>query len=211
VREGNNIVKTKLTFLLLPALAAVGFAQEGSAPKNELAFGLGGVPALSRSDTPSVDAGSGVAFQVNYGRLFLHSHKAALYGEINFLASPLRGVSSPVTSATRDFASLYVTPGIRVKLLPDSRISPYGVIGGGYADYEQSTTQIDGRPNPASRQLARGVFDFGAGVDVRVWRFVALRGEARDYFTGSPEFNISSISGGQHNVAVTGAFVLRWH
>jgi hypothetical protein len=47
-----------------------------------------------------------------------------------------------------------------------------------------------------TRELARGAFDFGAGVDVRVWRFVALRGEARDLYTGSPGYNVAAISGG---------------
>ena len=202
-------MKTIFTLFLLPA--ALCLAQEDTAHKNEIAFGLGGIPTLSRSDSPSLDAGSGVAFQVNYGRRFLGGDKWALYGEINFLASPLREVSSSVTTATHDFASLYLTPGIRVKFRPSSRISPYAVVGGGYADYEQSFTRIDGRPNQASRQLARGVFDFGAGVDVRVWRFVALRGEARDFYTGAPDYNIASISGGQHNVVATGGFVLRWH
>ena len=204
-------MKARFTLLLMPVMAAVCLAQEESSQKNELAFGLGGIPAVSRSDTPSLDAGSGVAFQVNYGRRFLSGNKAALYGEINFTASPLREVSSSITTATHDYASLYLTPGIRVKFFPASRFAPYVVVGGGYADYEQSTRRIDGRPNPASRELGRGVFDFGAGVDVRVWRFVALRGEARDFFTGSPGYNIATISGGQHNVVATGAFVLRWH
>ena len=61
-------------------------------------------------------------------------------------------------------------------------ISFYALVGGGYADYAQSTTRIDGQPNSVSRKLARGVFDFGAGVEVRVSRFVALRGEARDFY-----------------------------
>lgn len=123
-----------------------------------------------------------MALQVNYGRRLLNHHKVALYGEITFLASPLRGVSTPVPTAAHDFASLYITPGIRVKFLPTSRISPYALVGGGYADYAQSTTRIDGQPNSVSRKLARGVFDFGAGVEVRVWPFVALRGEARDFY-----------------------------
>jgi opacity protein-like surface antigen len=199
----------KFALLLLPA--AFCLAQESAAPKNELAFGLGGIPALSRSDSPRLDAGSGVAFQVNYGRRIVNGNTVALYGEINVIANPLRDVSTAITTSTHDFASLYVTPGIRVKFRPASRISPYAVVGGGYADYEQSLTRIDGRPNPAPRELARGVFDFGAGVDVRVWRFVALRGEARDFYTGSPNYNVASISGGQHNVVATGAFVLRWH
>ena len=204
-------MKAKFTLLLLTVFGVVCLAQEDTASTNELAFGLGGIPALSRSDTPSLDAGSGVAFQVNYGRRFLNGKNVALYGEINFLASPLRDVSSSVTTATRNFASLYLTPGIRVKFRPASRVSPYAVVGGGYADYEQSTTRIDGRPNSVSRELARGVFDFGVGVDVRVWRFIALRGEARDFYTGSPGYNVTTISGGQHNVTATGAFVLGWH
>ena len=203
-------MKAKFTLLLLTVFAAVCFAQEDSTHKNELAFGLGGIPALFRSGTPRLEPGSGVAFQVNYGRRFLNSSKVALFGEINFVASPLREVSSSVNTATHDFASLYITPGLRVKFRPASRISPYAVIGGGYAGYEQSLTRIDGRPNQALRELARGVFDFGAGVDVHVWRFVALRGEARDFYTGSPGYNIATISGGQHNVVATGAFVLRW-
>jgi opacity protein-like surface antigen len=204
-------MKTKFTLLLFTVLGSVCFAQEVTAPTNELAFGLGGIPAFSRSDTPTLEAGSGVAFQLNYGRRILKGSKVALYGEINFVASPLRDVSSSVTTATQNFASLYLTPGIRVKFKPASRVSPYAVVGGGYADYEQSTTRINGQPNSVSRELARGVFDFGAGVDVRVWRFVALRGEARDFYTGSPGYNVAAISGGQHNVTATGAFVLRWH
>lgn len=197
--------------LLLPVAVILCNGQE-LAPKNELGFTLGGVPSLSRSTSQeSLDPGAGTAFGVDYGRRFVSGNKVALYGEVNFLASPLRDVSSNIGSATKNFASLYVTPGIRLKFFPNSAISPYAVVGGGYADYEQSTTRLDGQPNPASRQLARGVFDFGAGVDVHVWRWIALRGEARDFYTGSPAYNLASVSGGQHNVAISGGFVVRWH
>jgi hypothetical protein len=202
-------MKKKFALLFLPA--AFCLAQENTAPKNELALGLGTIPALSRKGSPRLDAGSGVAFKVVYGRRIVNGGTVALYGEINFIATPLRDVSTAITTATHDFASLYVTPGIRVKFRPGARISPHAVVGGGYADYEQSSTRIDGRPNQAPRELARGVFDFGAGVDLRVWRFVALRGEARDFYTSSPNYNVASISGGQHNIVTTGAFVLRWH
>src|SRR5271170_3703158 len=87
--------------------------------------------------------------------------------------------------SSQNFASLYVTPGLRLKAFP--------------------TTEINGQRNPASRELARGVFDFGAGVDVRVWRWVALRGEARGFYSGSPDYNVASLTGGQHNVFAGGA------
>ena len=194
------------------AAGALSGSEEGAAPKNELAFGLGGIPSTPRNTTRDrLALGPGTALQVNYGRRFVSGEHLALYGEINFLASPLRGVSSNLTSATRDVASLYFTPGIRVKFFPSSRISPYLSAGWGLGLYEQSTTQLDGRANPVPRELVHGAFGFGGGVDVRVWRLLALRGEARDFYTGTPNYNVTTIAGGQHNVVAVGAFVLRWH
>jgi len=40
---------------------------------------------------------------------------------------------------------------------------------------------------------------------------VALRGEARDFYTGAPNYNVASVSGRPHNIVATGALVLRWH
>jgi hypothetical protein len=199
------------TILFFLAVAVASLAQENTAPKNELAFGLGGLPSVTRSDSPNLNLGPGVALQVNYARRVFDGEKVALYGEINFLASPLRDVSSGVTSATANVASLYVTPGIRLKVLPRSRVSPWAAIGGGYGDYEQSTTRLSGSPNSAARELSRGVFEFGAGVDVKVWRWIALRGEARDFFSGAPAYNVPTITEGQNNVVALGAIVLRWH
>jgi hypothetical protein len=87
---------------LLPVFTVLCCGQEEGTPKNELAFGLGGLPSLPRSDAPSLNAGPGTGLQVNYGRRFLDGNTLALYGEINFLASPLREVSSSVTSATQN-------------------------------------------------------------------------------------------------------------
>src|SRR5262249_37319202 len=86
----------------------------------------------------------------------------------------------------------------------------YLAVGGGYAVYEQSVLQIDGRPNPAPRDIHRGAFDFGAGVDTSLWRWIGLRGEVRDFYTGSPAYNLPNLGGGQHNVVAGGGFVLRW-
>jgi hypothetical protein len=199
------------TLLFFAAAVGASRAQDSAAPRNELAFGLGGLPSVTRSDSPNLTLGPGTAMQVNYGRRVFEKENFALYGEINFIASPLRDVASSVTSATANVASLYVTPGIRLKVLPRSRVSPWAAIGGGYADYEQSTARLGGSANSAPRELSRGVFDFGVGVDVRVWRWIALRGEARDFFSGSPAYNVPSISGGQNNVVALGAIVLRWH
>lgn len=192
-------------------MAAVACAGQDAAPLNELAFGLGGIPSITRGGSPTLQLGAGPALEVNYGRRLFSLPAVAIYGEINFVANPLRDISTSISSATKNVASLYVTPGVRAKLFPGSRISPYVAIGGGYADFEQSTTEINGSPNPAPRQLGRAAFDIGGGVDVRIWRWVALRGDFRDFYSGSPAFNVATIRGGQNDVIATGAFVLRWH
>ena len=50
---------------------------------------------------------------------------------------------------------------------------------------------------------------YGGGVDIPVWRFIAFRGEARDFYTGNAAYN-ASLSSGQNNVVISGGFVLRF-
>ena len=55
----------------LAVITVLGWGQEEGAPTNELAFGLGGLPSLSLSDEPSLNAGPGTGLQVNYYPLSL--------------------------------------------------------------------------------------------------------------------------------------------
>jgi len=191
----------------VPALAQ----DTEAAPKQEVGLTLGALLERNRSNGPEqLSLGAGTALQVNYGYKFFERPNVALYGEVHFLANPQRRVSSADQTLTRDVATIFLTPGVRVKFLPRGAVSPYLAIGAGYAEFEQSTTRLDGKPNPASRELSRGAFDFGGGVDVKFWRFVGLRAEVRDFYTGSPAYNTSAIGGGQHHVVAGGGLVLRF-
>ena len=97
-----------------------------------------------------------------------------------------------------------------MKFAPVACISPYLAAGAGAAWYEQSTVQLNGAPNSAPREAIHGAFNVGGGLDVRVWRWLALRGEIRDFYTGSPAYNVP-LTGGQNNLVAGAAFVLRWH
>ena len=189
---------------LMLFLAAIPVVAQEHAPKNELAFQLSGLAPVSRN-SDSLRLSAGVALQSNYGRRVFEQRSYAIYGEVHLLANPLRDVSAPISTATRDVASLYVMPGVRVKLAPLSRFSPYIFAGGGLAWYEQSTQNLGGSANAAPRETVRGGFDFGGGADLRVWRWLALRGEIRDFYTGSPAYNVAA-SGGQHNLAAGAGF-----
>ncbi len=191
-----------LTWTLL-ALAAPAWAQ-----KHELAFTLGGTTNDLKTAL-SARVSSGKALQINYGYRVIGNDKFALSAEVHFLANPQRQVTGSPT-LTRDFASLYLTPGIRVKVNPKGRIQPFGTIGGGYALYEQSTLTVGGAPNNAPRHIDRGAFTFGGGADVRILRWLAVRGDIRDFYTGRPVLTLTTQNGQQHNVVASGGFVLRF-
>jgi len=65
---------------------------------------------------------------------------------------------------------------VRLKILPSSRLSPWVAAGGGYALYEQSAKLSNGQ-STTNKFLSRGVFDFGGGLDYRLYRFIGLRSQ----------------------------------
>lgn len=172
--------------------------------KHEIGFTLGRLIELDRG---AVKSKTGTALQANYGVRVAGGQRASLLAEVHLLASPQRLVTGP-PAATRDYATLYLTPGLRVKLNPEGRIQPYVAGGGGYALYEHSTTILSGAPNPAPRHSTHGAFVYGGGADVALTRWLALRFEARDFYTPSPTYNAGQ-SGRQHNPVLGGGFVLR--
>ena len=160
----------------------------------------------------TVNLSSGVAYQADYAhRVLTGNDYVALYGDVVVSGNPQRTISSATGSATRDLASFFVVPGIRIKFAPNAKVSPWFSIGPGYALYQQSATSINGAPNGAPRDLNRIAVGYGGGLDWKVARIVSLRLEIRDFYsTGSPAYNVPGISGGQHNYIAGGGFVLRF-
>lgn len=197
---------------VFPILLCAGALAAGEySHKHEVGLTLGRLLSRSRSEGGNqANLDSGIALQANYGHRIVETRYTALSLEMHFLANGQREIFSPDASVTRDVATLYVSPGLRFKLFPRGRVSPYLAGGAGYALYEQSFFQLSGADNPAPRFTHRGVVVFGGGADVPLWRYVAIRGEIRDFYSGSPSFNLPGLRGGQHNVVVGGGFVLRW-
>ena len=179
--------------------------------RHEIGLTLGRLVSQDRSEgATKFNLGSGTALQANYGYRLVGGGIAAIYGEVHMLANPQRQVMSSNTGLTRDVASLFVTPGIRVKFAAKKAVSPFLAVGGGWSVFEHSMTTLAGAPNPAPRAVNGGVFDYGGGVDVKLWRFVSLRGEIRDFDSNNPTYNLATLSGRQHNIVVGGGFVLKF-
>lgn len=173
-----------------------------SAQTQELGLLLG---TLRGAGTPAL--GSGTALQANYAHRFATAGPVQLYAAVNLLANPQRKVTTLNPAVIRDVASLYLTPELKAKLTL-SRLQPYAFLGAGLAVYEHSTLTTGGSPNPGPRTANTGALTYGAGMDVPIVKWLALRAEIRDNYTGAPVFNIPA--GKRHNTAITGGFVLRW-
>ncbi len=202
-----------LFFLAVAAVTVPARAQNQERGQNqELTFSLGGIPGQTRSfqgSAGSAQISADRSFGINYGHRFLGANIAALYGEIEFVAIPNRALTAATATVPQNYASLYLTPGLRLKFLPGSRLSPWVAIGGGYALYQQSAQLANGQ-NTTNKFLNRGVFDYGGGLDYRLFRFIGLRGEVRDFFSGNPNLNVALSSSSQHNVVASGGVILHF-
>jgi len=201
-------------FFLATAIITMplGAQSQERGANQELTFSLGGIPGQTRSfqgpgGTAQVSADR--SFGINYGHRFLGAKIAALYGEIEFVAIPNRALTAASATVPQNYASLYLTPGVRLKFLPGSRLSPWAAIGGGYGLYQQSA-QLSNGQNTTNKFLNRGVFEYGGGLDYRLFRFIGLRGEVRDLVSGNPNLNAALNSSTQHNVVASGGIILRF-
>jgi hypothetical protein len=130
--------------------------------------------------------------------------------EIPFIASPSFEVRNAGRSLPKEYASLYLTPGVRVTVRPERAVSIFGAAGAGYARYSESKVRTDGSPNPAQRDTNTGALQLGAGFDVRAIRWFGFRGEVRDVFTGSRNFSLATPAPRVHNIVTAGGLVLRF-
>ncbi len=102
---------------------------------------------------------------------------------------------------------VFITPGVRLKILPVAPISPWVSVGGGWAHYSLNTAGLT--QNKAAVQ-------YGGGIDFKTnFPVLGFRAEVRDFVTGDPDFGapaLFSTNSGlhHHNILVGGGIVLRF-
>jgi hypothetical protein len=190
-------------------LCSTGIAQE----KNELAGTIGrtfiadqGVPATGST----VHAGNGTSFEVNYARHILGNGTfLQLSLEVPAVFNPDEDLNYKFNLIPESYSSFFVTPGARLNLFADTAVSPWVSFGGGFGHFKESDTLVFGGKNPGSTGTTTGVFQFGIGMDVRVFHSLGLRGELRDFDSGVPQLNVDTGKSRQHNLYLGGGVV--WH
>ncbi len=154
--------------MLIPVVLAMTLAQS-----QDVTLSLG---TLNGPDTKA-----GMYLGANYAHRIVHRPGMALSGQIDFAASPNRKSSVTDPLGSRDVASLYIIPGMRLSFMPEKRFSPFIAGGVGLASYEQSSLLQNGNPFPGSRTQNDFAASGAIGMDVRIVRFAGLRFELKNY------------------------------
>lgn len=180
--------------VLLSALCA--FGQE-----NEIAFTAG----LYRAQHVHVISDNIFALEGNVARRIVKAPRLSLYIELPIAASLSARAEGLLilpgqALATRNYSAFFISPGLRLKLVPGSRLSPYFAIGGGLAHFSKSG---------GSGSTNTNVLDFGGGIDFKITRYLALRVEARDFYSGPPQI-ITGLLDREHQILATGGVVFRF-
>jgi opacity protein-like surface antigen len=201
--------------LALPVCLIILSAISVFAQQNEVGFLLGANDTQSRDFAPpsigSFRPGNGLTFEVSYARRFTDAKLASMHFEVLLAATPNTDITSSNVALPRSYSSLFLTPGLKFKLLPGFFISPYVAAGAGYARFNVSDTTISGGTTTVvTRGSNKGVYNYGVGAELRFFPGLALRGEIRNFISGSPNLGPTLLEDTRRNVIYGGGLVVRF-
>jgi hypothetical protein len=211
-------VLRKAAVLIFSCAIAMPIARAQETRANEVGLLLGGTVtpqlAISSAGGGSIHFGSGLTFQATYARHLANLPMAQLSLEVPLLAAPSVRASSAKGRVPSEYASLFITPGLRVALAPGAIFSPWVSVGGGYARFHEAARLLNGSPNSGRIGRNTGALQFGGGADIRtpvnILFPISLRIEVRNVYSGKPTYDTDTGGGLQHNVVFSGGFVVHF-
>jgi hypothetical protein len=123
---------------------------------------------------------------------------------IPLIVQPIFGTTSGVSG--------FITPGGVVRFLPRARVSPFGFFGAGYGRIvEAQVTSISPLRGRFTNEGTWGI-NYGGGADVRLFRATNIRGELRNFYTGStqPVVVLPEETRQRNTLLITGGLAFRF-
>jgi hypothetical protein len=184
------------------------------AQKHEIAFTSGGLKIGEKGfNLPNpgfVRFKTGFTYEINYARRLIDAKIAALYFEVPFAGTPRTKITSTNALSPRSYSSLFFATGLKLKLIPGAKYSPFAMTGVGLSRFNTSSTAINEQANPNQQSATDGVFYIGGGLDVKLISKLSLRGEVRDFYSEIPPLNINALRSRQHNTLISAGLVLNF-
>jgi len=211
---GRRLCVAVLSVVIMLGVSAVG--QDG---KNEIGGILGrtfisdqGITGATYFD-PIIHSGKGLSFNVEYARRLYVAPVFAVSGEVMVMYNPDEDLNAGMYGfavVPTDYKQLFATPAARVNLFPTTAVSPWISFGAGFGHFSEGKNLDYGGANPG-KSTTNGVIQAGIGLDVRAWRKLSIRFEARDFWSGEPDFPLAPTGKSrQHNFFVGGGAFWRF-
>jgi hypothetical protein len=209
--------KQAVTAILAVMISILGASAAAQDEKNELTGILGrtfisdqGIHGLNPPAlNPFVRSGKGLTFEINYARRLLVTPIFSVSAEVPAVFNLDEDVGSGGNVVPPNYRQIFITPSARLNLFPATAVSPWVSFGGGFGHFSEDKTLIYGGTNPGGSSTT-GVIQAGVGLDVRVWHRFSIRGQVRDFWSGTPDFPLADTGKTrQHNYFVGGGVV--WH
>jgi opacity protein-like surface antigen len=201
-------IKLVMPFCLI-VLAAINVC----AQQNEVGLLLGANDTQGQDFAPpsigSFRPGTGLTFEITYARRFTDAKLASMHFEVVFAATPNTDINSSNVALPRSYSSIFLTPGLKFKLLPGFFLSPYVAAGAGYARFTVSDTTISGGAATLTGSN-KGVYNYGVGAELKFFPGLSLRGEIRNFISGSPNLGQTLLEDTRRNVIYGGGLVVRF-
>jgi hypothetical protein len=160
---------------------------------------------------PNIRYGRGFSFDASYTRRLFVAPVYSLNVEVPVLYNTDEKLHAGGPGLVPgSYTALFAAPSARVNFFPTTAVSPWGSIGGGFEHINESSTLLYGGPN-TGKNTNSGVLQYGVGLDVRVAHRWYLRGEARDFWGGEPDFpQAPTGKSRQHNYFLGGGIYWRF-
>jgi hypothetical protein len=162
---------------------------------------------------PIIHSGKGLTFAGEYARRFWVTpiYSISAEGLVVFNTDlDLNAGEYGHSVVPSDLKKLFVTPAARLNLFPTTAVSPWLSFGAGFGHIMQNDQLIYGGTNPG-KSTTSAVIEAGVGLDVKVWRKLSIRFEARDFWAGQPDFPLAPTGETrQHNYFVSGGAFWRF-
>jgi opacity protein-like surface antigen len=162
---------------------------------------------------PTIHSGKGLTVEGEYARHLIVAPIWSVSIEAVVMYNPdvdLNAGEYGHAVVPADYKQLFVTPAARVNLFPTTAVSPWVSFGAGIAHFSQGNKLVYGDTNPG-KSTTSAVIEAGAGLDVKVWKRLSVRGEVRDFYSGEPDFPLAPTGKTrQHNFFVGGGVFWRF-
>jgi hypothetical protein len=156
---------------------------------------------------PFVRSGHGLTFEVNYARRLLATPIFAVSGEVPAVFNLDEKLNSGGPVVPTKYSQIFVTPSVRLNLFPETAVSPWLSIGGGFGHFTEGGNLIYYGTNPGGSTTS-GALQIGAGLDVKVWHRFSIRGQVRDFWSGTPDLPLAATGKSRQNNYFVGGGVV---